>query len=444
MRSRILAVVGAIVVAASGLSSSPAQAAPVRGQDTGLYFATQPGRAWDTRVNGTRAPLAEGASLKVKVVGLAGVPAAGVSAVTMNLTVAAPTTAGYLIVYPTGRARPNTSSINYSQGGSRANTITIPVGPDGTITIFNPHGSTHVIVDLSGFYAKDNSIASTYGAGSGLIPVGARLVDTRATRTPLGAGQTRVITYRPASSTPSSERALYLNVTVPQPTASGWLRVWSGVGDPNISSVNFSGGESAVANNAAIALRKPADYSATFAVTNKSAAPVNVIIDVLGSFDVAVWDTRYVPYGPTRVMDTRTGIGVPKGKIPAATNRVINLPTALKGSTTYGIVGTAVLLNASLDGSWVRVWDNDPPLPGISTVNADAAETIANGTVTGTNYSSGNVAIHNTKGTVDAILDVTGYFGFEPATASPARARLLERSQEARATVAAAAAAQGR
>jgi hypothetical protein len=441
VRSRILAVVGAVLVAACGLTSSPAEAAQIKGQDTGLFFATGPGRAWDTRVNGTKDPMAPGSWLKVKVAGVAGVPASGVSAVTMNLTVAGSTTNGYLTVYPSGTSLPNASSINYVKGEARSNTITMPVGADGSVLVYNRYGQTHVILDLTGFYAKDDTIASGFGSGSGLIPVGARLVDSRSSGTPIAPGATRVVSYRPASATASTERALYLNVTVPNPTADGWVRVWSGVGEPNISTVNFRAGASAVANTTAIALNTATDRSQSFAVTNRSSAPVNFIVDVLGSYDTDVWDTKYDPFGPTRVMDTRTGTGVPKGKIPAATNRVINLPASLKGSATYGLIGNATLLNSTVDGAWVRIWDNDPPLPGISTVNADTAETIANGTVTGTNYSTGNVAIYNTKGSVDAILDATGYFAFEPASASPGQARLLRKSDEARATVAAAAAA---
>jgi hypothetical protein len=48
--------------------------------------------------------------------GTAGVPATGVSAVTVNLTVTRPTASSYLTVYPGGPSLPSTSSLNFLAG----------------------------------------------------------------------------------------------------------------------------------------------------------------------------------------------------------------------------------------------------------------------------------------------------------------------------------------
>ena len=38
-----------------------------------------------------------------------------------------------------------------------ANLVTVPLGDDGAIDIYNYAGSTHVVVDLLGVYAADDS-----------------------------------------------------------------------------------------------------------------------------------------------------------------------------------------------------------------------------------------------------------------------------------------------
>ncbi len=444
MRSRVLSILGVLVVVVAGLavSAPAANAAPVRGQDSGLYFPITPVRAWDSRVNGTKAPLAAQQSYRLPVTGRLGVPAGGVAAVTINLTAVAPTEAGWLTVYPSGSTLPGASSINFKPGETRANTITVRIPGDGGIRIYNRSGATHFLVDVTGFYARDNTIASTYGTGGGVLPVAARLVDSRTAGTPLAAGQTRRIYYHPRSTTAPTERGLYLNVTIPSPTRAGYARVWNGLGNPSISTLNWKAGEFAPANTTAIGTYNAADNSVSFAITNRSAAPIHYVIDVLASYDMSIWDTKYVPYGPTRVLDTRTGIGVTAGKLGPAVNKTVNLPAALKGASTYGIVGNAVLLNAT-ELSFIRVWDNDAPAPNISTVSGNRTDVLANGVLTGTNYATHNIGVQNYRGYVDAILDVSGYFAFEPGTAAPARSALLRKSQEARASVAAAAATQG-
>ena len=52
----------------------------------------------------------------MQVTGLGGVPAVGVSAVALNVTVAGPTAAGYITVWPSGAQRQETSNLNFQAG----------------------------------------------------------------------------------------------------------------------------------------------------------------------------------------------------------------------------------------------------------------------------------------------------------------------------------------
>jgi hypothetical protein len=112
-----------------------------------------PQRALDTRTGATPTKLAPGHRIKVQLGGLYGMPAVGLSAAVLNLTVTHTTSPGYLTVYPDGGSAGGTSSLNYAAGSTVANTAVPMVGADGAVDVFNG-GSTpvDVIVDLYGAY----------------------------------------------------------------------------------------------------------------------------------------------------------------------------------------------------------------------------------------------------------------------------------------------------
>ena len=108
----------------------------------------------DTR-NGTGGPagaLAPGSTAVVDVTGVGGVPDSGVAVVIANVTVTEPTTAGYLTVYPNGAERPLASNLNFVAGQNVPNLVTVQVGADGNIAVFNGSaGTAHVIIDITGW-----------------------------------------------------------------------------------------------------------------------------------------------------------------------------------------------------------------------------------------------------------------------------------------------------
>ena len=97
--------------------------------------------------------------------GAHGIPAK-VSAVTFNLTVTEPRLIGFITAYASGTQRPGSSNVNFLAGQTVANSVTVPVGADGKVTLFNrSYGTTHLIADVSGYYlpgASRNS-ALTWG-----------------------------------------------------------------------------------------------------------------------------------------------------------------------------------------------------------------------------------------------------------------------------------------
>jgi hypothetical protein len=115
-----------------------------------------------------------------------------------------------------------------------------------------------------------------------------RVVDTRGATgltggPPMAAFQTRNFPMRGLCGIASTAVAVSLNVTVVQPTASGYLTLWpSGTAQPTVSTINFV--PSDVLANGAIVPLAGAPSSSEIAVFNGAGGSTNVILDVTGYF----------------------------------------------------------------------------------------------------------------------------------------------------------------
>lgn len=118
-----------------------------------------------------------------------------------------------------------------------------------------------------------------------------RLIDTRNAQAPAmngsTTGSTREFKIRGNCGLPADAKAAALNVTVATPTKKGHIRAFpSDVPLPNISTLNFAGGENAVANGAIIPM--PADTASTndvsFFLYMVEPGTGHLVVDVTGYF----------------------------------------------------------------------------------------------------------------------------------------------------------------
>jgi hypothetical protein len=74
--------------------------------------------------------------------------------VALNLTVTAPADDGHLTVYETGTPTPDTFSISYSAGRTRANNAIVALDPLGRVTVkcTQASGSVHFVADVTGYF----------------------------------------------------------------------------------------------------------------------------------------------------------------------------------------------------------------------------------------------------------------------------------------------------
>lgn len=121
------------------------------------YMPLSPVRIADTRTSAST--LGAGGTLTVQVAGVGGT-ANNAKAAILNVTATNTTAAGYLTVYPGGNL-PLASDLNFGAGQTIPNLVVATLSSTGTVSIFNPSGSTDVVVDLFGFFAPSAGVAVT-------------------------------------------------------------------------------------------------------------------------------------------------------------------------------------------------------------------------------------------------------------------------------------------
>ncbi|MFG2984305.1 PKD domain-containing protein [Streptomyces sp. NPDC048258] len=232
--------------------------------NTGQRFSPiAPTRLADTRTTG--GALGGGQTRTVKVAGINGIPA-DATAVALNLTGTGATENGHVIAYPDPAKRPTTSNLNLEPGKDKSNQAIVPVGPNGTITLYTNTGSTHLILDAVGYYANDGKTLFTPA-------VPQRLADTRTTGK-LNPGATTTVTGLPAGAIGAA-----LNVTATESTGPGFLTVYGhGTTRPEASSLNTRPGET-VPNHVTTPVT-----DGRVSISNSYGGSTHVITDLLGYF----------------------------------------------------------------------------------------------------------------------------------------------------------------
>jgi hypothetical protein len=114
------------------------------------FFAITPCRAVDTRGG---SPFTTGQQRSFPMRGVCAVPTTA-AAVTINVTITTPTAASFLTIWPTGGARPNVSTINFTGADQAlANGAIVGLGTlPNDLTIFNSAGNVHVLIDITGYF----------------------------------------------------------------------------------------------------------------------------------------------------------------------------------------------------------------------------------------------------------------------------------------------------
>jgi len=269
---------GNLIVDVLGYFSPSAAAA------AGRFVAIDPVRTLDTR-RSNLVPAGwtahKPANETVVVPPSTSVPA-GAAALVLNVTSTGADVAGYLRAQATGTT-PTSSTVNFTPAVDASNTVIVPVGADGTASIYTSAPS-HIVVDITGYITG----ATAPTASTGLfVPVAtARAFDSRSGGGPFATASTHSIQLTglgaPLPVLPvvagGTVSAVSLNVTAADELAAGYLNAYPAGGtSPATSSLNYIANEP-VANGVMVKV-SPAGALNIYANTQTS-----VIIDVNGYF----------------------------------------------------------------------------------------------------------------------------------------------------------------
>ena len=403
-----------LIAVVGGFLTVPALVPAASADDmAGGFTPVSPARLLDTR-NGTgaiKARIGAGKTVTVRVTGLGGVPASGVSAVALNVTVTQPSANGYVTAYPAGSSRPTASNLNFAKGATVSNLVLARVGSGGRVTLYNgATGTVDLIADVAGYH-RDGSVSDA-GGFTAVSP--ARLLDTRngtgAPRAAVGAGKTVTIQVTGRGGIPASGvSAVALNVTVTQPTGNGYATVYpTGGSRPNASNLNFTKG--ATVSNLVIAR---VGTGGKVTLHNGAKGTIQLIADLAGHYrDGSVsTDGGFTPVSPARLLDTRNGTGAARAAVGAGKTVTLQV-TGRGGVPSSGV--SAVALNVTVTqptgNGYATVYPAGMSKPGASNLNFTKGRTVSNLVIARVG-SGGKVTLHNgAKGTIQLIADVAGHY----------------------------------
>jgi hypothetical protein len=360
----------------------------------GFTPANPPIRAMDTR---TTARVAAGHTLRVP---LAGVVAEGARAAVIDLAAVDPAADGYLTAWSCDEAMPPTSNLNYIAGTTRATHAVVTLAADASVCVYS-QVDTDVLVDVTGSYSSAPTALGFHPQAP------TRIYDSRLTGGPLQPGETRAI------AVPANAAAVAANVTVTDPLGSGYLTVFPCQSTlPVVSNINYVAGQT-VANLVQIGVS-----SSTICVF--SLRRTNVVIDLQGTYDAAVDGLHYQAVAPTRLADTRLGLGTVFGRVAMDVGIGLSvLPANAPVATSMVPAGVKALMVSMIavfprSAGWAEIGPCVEPAfitpYQSSTLNFVAGDVIANQAITPTRATSGADVCTFATSPAFHVVDLTGWF----------------------------------
>jgi hypothetical protein len=205
-------------------------------------------------------------------------------AVTGNLTVVGQSKAGYVTLAPESDATPETSTINFPLGDTRANGVTVPLSEVGTLSaVFKASGgSTDLIFDVTGYYVDDLSGLQFFPLNPG------RIMDTRFNTLTQLFGQftssaPRTLVTGGHFGVPGDALAVTGNLTVIGQTKAGYVSITKNpTASPPVSVLNFPLGD-VRANGVTVPFNATNDLAIVYK-GSASGARTHLILDLTGYF----------------------------------------------------------------------------------------------------------------------------------------------------------------
>ncbi len=358
------------------------------------FVPLSPIRVFDTRdgTGGRTGKVTAGETWRVPFGGRLDVPGEA-RAVVLNLTATDPTEPTFVTAWNAGAPWPGSSNLNPLPGRAVPNLTIGRIGHRGELSFTAGHGGVDLLADLVGYFDPI--------AVDGMQPLAPfRLLDTRQTSTPLGEEKSIELQVVGVGGVPADAVAVALNLTGTNATQPSYLTMWpTGEEMPLASSLNLTP-ELSIPN----LVVAPVGAGGKVSIFNRFGS-TDVLVDVLGCFRPGA--SRFVELTPTRLLDTREGLGAPLGEVSGD----LRLQVVGTGGVPAG--ATAALLNVTAvrpsQPTFITVYASGSVRPLASNLNAYPDDVIPNMVVAGLG-PDGATVLYNAHGATHLLADLVGYF----------------------------------
>lgn len=330
------------------------------------------------------------------------------TAVVLNVASTQADHVGNVRVYPTGSAQvPRVANLNVVPGVDQSNTVTVALNAWRSVKLLTEGMSTHLVADLAGYY--------TPGGATGFRPMTPkRILDLRdgtgARRGLLPAGRFVDVQVAGVNGVPADASAVVFNLAATQVTGRTHVRVYPTPADsedqtpPDIANLNVDRGR----DQANLVTVRVGEGGKVRLYTHSAA--LALVADVAGYY-TATGDHGFVPVDPTRIADSRTGLGFPAGHLRAGTTTDLTVA----GAGPIPADAVAAVLNVAATQvrgqTHVRAFPTTVPasLPDVSTLNLIPGRDESNHAFLRVG-DRGRVSFHPWSSDVQLVVDAFGYF----------------------------------
>ncbi|MFC1430615.1 hypothetical protein ACEZDB_08050 [Streptacidiphilus sp. N1-3] len=342
-----------------------------------------------------------------------------VTAVAVDVTVAAQTGSGYVTAYADGTQHPLTSSTNYTAGNTATGYQIVPVGADGRIDLYNQGSASDtvaLIVDLTGYFTSDATLAGdqTYTP----LATATRALDTRAGVANTNLSATGLVAANTAftlqigntNGIPANATAVAVNLTTAGQTGNGYLVAYpTGGTAPLLTSLTYR--TTNAVGVASMAADVPLSSTGSMTIANHGST-ANVIVDIAGYYTNGTTGQKYHTVNPTRMVDTRNGTGALAIAPMPAMNNYVTAPASIQQITTATrpTLVTVLTVTDNPQTGTVIAYPSDGTRPTTSNLNWVAATSTANLALTPASATDQITVYNHSSGTADLVIDCSGYF----------------------------------
>ena len=301
-----------------------------------------------------------------------------------------------------------TDQIDFGDGSAPVN---LSASSDSITHTYPAPGHYTATEKLADDHGRTYTTTSSITVGPAYVPTGAiRVLDTRyalgAPKRPVGSGGVVRLKIAGTPGIPASGvSAIVLNLTDTDATADSFVTAYpDGTALPTTSNLNFKAGQT----NANL-VTVPVSKDGYVDLYNRS-GKVDLIADVEGYYTTTPNESGImsylVPTAPTRVLDTRYGVGAGKAKLGPNSSMVLNLPQARDVATDGALINLTV--TGGTADSYLTIYCGSTNRPTASTIDFRRGQTVSNLALA--SVCNTQVEIYNHAGSVDVIADLQGLY----------------------------------